>query len=337
LKIKVGKDVRTLVIAGLSIICLQANSQGLKELRYKAKKAIRQEHFNEAVPLLKTLVANDSANSEILFNLALAMYRTEDYRGCIKYSTRGIGIDSSFAPHYFRRGSCYLELENYLSAIPDYTKSIELDKKAFSYFNLAIARWKSGDINGAIGDFTTSLAMEPKDENGLYYRALCYEEIGDTLKAMADLDKSIALKPKDSEIYDERAYLRFLRQNYSGAKADYLKCVELDPTHVQAHLSLSEISLIMGQWLVAYKHASKAVQYSTNIDERAIALIFKCAANKLMDKDTSSDEAMLTDALDNLKETDWNFDDLQQALQKQNVSETKRLYISHLIRTYNIE
>jgi tetratricopeptide (TPR) repeat protein len=332
---KAGKCIRILVTAGLFTICLQINSQDLKELRYRAKKAIRKEHFTEAVPLLKTLVASDSTDSEILFNLALAMYNTGDYHGCVKYSTRGIEVDSTFAAHHFRRGLCYSELEDYLRAIPNYTKSIELDKKSFSYFNRAVARWMTGDVNGGIEDFTTSLAMKPKDENGLYYRALCYEEIGDTLKAMADLDNSIALKPKDADIYDERANLRFLRQNYLGAKADYLKCVELNPKYVQALLSLSEISLITGEWLVAYQHASNAVQYSSDIDERAIALLLKCSANKLMDRNTSADEAMLKDVLGNLEETGWNFDDLQQALKKQNVSEAKRFYIALLIRTYN--
>lgn len=314
------------------VVC--GNSQDLKEIHQKASKAIKREHFTEAIPLLMTLIASDSSDSEVLFNLALAMYNTGDYHGCIKYSTIGIEVDSTYAAHHFRRGVCYSQIPNYPSAIHDYTKAIELDKKSFSYFNRAIARWKSGDPNGGITDFTTALEMKPKDSDALYYRAMCYEEIGDTVRAIADLDNSIALKPKNPDIYDERAYLRFLSHNYSGAKADYLKCIELNPTYVQAHLSLSEISLITGEWLMAYQHASNAVKSSHNTDERAIGLLFKCAANKVMDRDTSSDEVMLNNTLENLEETSWEFDNLQQSLKKQNVSEVKRLYITNLIRTY---
>lgn len=322
----------TFVVGLFFVTC--ARTQDLKEIHQKAKKAIKREEFSEAIPLLKTLIANDSANSEILFNLALAMYNTGDYHACVEYSTQGIVVDSSYAAHYFRRGVCYSKISDYQNAINDYSKAIQIDKKSFSYFNRAIARWKSSDINGGIADFTTALEMNPKDETGLYYRAMCYLEIGDTAKAITDLNNSIALKPKDPDIYDERAYLRFVSYNYLGARADYLKCVELNPAYVQAHLSLSEISLIIGDWPMAYRHASDGVKFSSNIDERAIGLIFKCAANKLMDKDTSSDELMLTSTLENLEETSWEFDDLQQALKKQNVSVANRLYITNLIMTY---
>jgi tetratricopeptide (TPR) repeat protein len=333
--LKTGKTVRMLVVVALfTAICFHSNSQDLKEIRHKADKAIKREQFKEAIPLLKALLARDSSSSEIFFDLALAMYNTEDFSGCVTYSTRGIEVDSTYAAHHFRRGQCYSRLNDYQAAIRDYTKAIELEPKHFSYFNRATARWKSGDANGGIADFTTALDFKPKDADAFYYRALCYEEVGDTIKAMVDLDKSIALKPKDPDIYDERAYNRFLRENYSGAKADYLQCLELDPAYVKAHLSLSEISLIAGEWLAAYQHASNAVLYSSDPDERVVGLLFKCAANKLMDKNTSDDEAVLNSALINLAETSWEFEAWQQALGKQNVSAEKQLYINLLITNY---
>jgi tetratricopeptide (TPR) repeat protein len=332
----VEKSIQIILTSVLLVTAcyFHTSGQNLKEISRKADKAIKQEHFTEAIPLLKTLVAHDSSSSEILFNLALALYNTGDYHGCVKASTRGIEIDSAYAAHHFRRGVCYANLENYQDAIHDYTRAIELDKKSFSYFNRALARMKSGDVNGGIIDFTTAVEMDPKDEHGFYYRALCYEEIGDTTKAIADLDHSIALKPKDPDIYDERAYLRFLHKNFAGAKADYLKCIELDPAYVPAHLSLAEISLISGEWLAAYQHAFKAVQHSSNTDDRVIGLLFKCAANKLIGKSTSEDEAVLKKALEYHEEASWEFDDLQQSLKQQRVAEDKILYISQLIATY---
>jgi tetratricopeptide (TPR) repeat protein len=318
----------------LSTPCFQVSSQSLKELNAKSRKAIKGEHFAEAIPFLMKLVANDSSNSETLFNLALAKYNTGDYKGCVKYSTRGIAVDSAYAAHHFRRGVCHAELEDFQSAIRDYNKAIELDKKSFSYFNRAIARWKSGDPNGGITDFTQALALEPKDETAFYYRALIYEEIGDTTAALTDLKKSISLKPNDPDIYYERAHLNFIHRNYAFSKADCAKCIELDPAYILAYLSLSEISLITGDWLVAYQHASSAVSKSNNVDEQAIGLLFKCAANKLMDRSPSSDEAQLNKALKELKETIWKFDHLQQALKQQNISEEKRTYISTLIGRY---
>jgi tetratricopeptide (TPR) repeat protein len=331
---KLEKVIQKIIAVALLTSCLHTSAQNLRDVERQARKAMKQERFADAIPLLKTLVSHDSSSSEVLFNLALAMDHTGDYHGCVKYSTRGIEVDSSYAAHHFRRGLCYSELENYQAAISDYSRAIELDKKSFSYFNRGLARSKSGDATGAISDFTAGLALEPDDERGLFCRAMCYEEIGDTVKAIADLDKSIALKPNDPDVYEERAYVRFLRKDYGSAKVDYLKCLELDPTHVMAHLSLAEISMISGDWLTAYQYASYAVQHSSDTDDRIVGLLFKCAANKLMDKSTLEDEAILSKTLNNHEEAGWEFGDLQQSLMNQNVSEEKRLYISQLIATY---
>jgi tetratricopeptide (TPR) repeat protein len=324
----------SVIVPLFGILCFQGISQDLKEIRHRAKKAINQEQFVVAIPLLKKLVEVDSSDSEILFNLALAMYSTEDYHGCIKYSTKGIEVEGTYAAHHFRRGICYSKLQDYHKAILDYNKAIELDKKPFTYFNRAIARWKAGDPEGGITDFTTAIELNPKDVYGFYYRALCYLELGDTIKAITDLNNSIALKPKDPDIYDERAYLRFSQKHYQEAKSDYLKCVALDQTYIQGYLSLSEISLMTGNWIAAYQHASNAVQYASDNDERALGLLFKCAASKLIDRNYSDDEALLIKELHNLKETSWDFDELKEALKRQKVIDEKWLYIANLIKRY---
>ncbi|MBI3218583.1 MAG: hypothetical protein HYZ44_03660 [Bacteroidetes bacterium] len=310
-------------------------SQDLKEIKKKAEKAIKREQFAEAVPLLKKLVASDSTDSVILFNLALALYHTEDFHGCVKYSTRGIIVDSAYAAHYFRRGVCYWRLIDYQGAILDYTKALELDKKSFSYFNRAIARWKSGDIKGGITDFTASLELKPKDEFAFCYRGMCYREMGDTLKAVIDFDKAIALKPKDPFIYFQRANIRFRMRKYLEAKADYQRLVEMNHSSALGHLSLSEVSIIIGEYAAASQHASNAIKYSSNKDEQAIGLILKCISIKLMDKDTSSDEATLNSILGNFKTEIWRFDVLQKELTRQDISEEKAIYVDKLIRAYH--
>jgi tetratricopeptide (TPR) repeat protein len=323
-----------LLLFGIFFIS-SVNSQGLKEIKKKADKAIKREQFAEAVPLLKKLVASDSTDSEVIFNLAMALHRTKDFHECIKYSTQGILVDSTYAAHYFRRGVCSAGLGDYQSAILDYTKAIKLDKKSFSYFNRAIARWKSGDINGGIADFTASLELEPKDEFAFCYRAMCYNEIGDTLRATADFNKVIELKPRDVDIYFELANFKFQSHSYTEAKAYYQRCIQMSQSYILGYLSLSEVALILRDYTEASKHASNAIKYTSDKDEQAIGLILNCISKKLMNIDTSSDEATLNNILANFKTEIWRFDVLQNELAKQNISEEKGLYFIKLINSYN--
>ncbi len=325
---------KLLVLILTLFLVVPGSSQDLRKMYRQATKAMKHEQYAEAIPLLKTLVAHDSLNSRHLFYLALAMYETRDYQGCVAYSAKGIHADSTYAAHPFRRGLCHLILQNYAAAIHDLTSSIELDKQSFSYYNRALARWNSDDPDGAIVDFTTALTLNSNDEEAYHGRALCYEEIGDMEKAMTDINKAIALNPRDPEIYDSRAYLKSVIHDYSGAQADHLKSIELDPTYVLAYLNLAEISLINSDWLLAYQHASNGLKYADSEDDRAVALLLRCIANKLLDRDTSSDQAKFEHLAENLEEISWEFDDLQRELKEQNLPAEKMRYIDELIWLY---
>ena len=95
----------------------------------------------------------------------------------------------------------------------------------------------SGDLKGAIEDFTKSIAANPNQVISHHDRALARKLSKDYKGAIEDYTKVIELnneiKGEDNKftesIYLERGYCRFLAEDDEGAIADYTKVIEYNP------------------------------------------------------------------------------------------------------------
>ena len=95
----------------------------------------------------------------------------------------------------------------------------------------------SGDLKGAIEDFTKSIAANPNQVISHHDRALARKLSKDFKGAIEDYTKVIELnneiKGEDNKwtesIYLERGYCKFLVEDDEGAIADYTKVVEYNP------------------------------------------------------------------------------------------------------------
>jgi len=95
----------------------------------------------------------------------------------------------------------------------------------------------SGDLKGAIEDFTKSIVANPNQVISHHDRALARKLSKDYKGAIADYTKVIELnneiKGEDNKwtesIYLERGYCKFLAEDDEGAIADYTKVIEYNP------------------------------------------------------------------------------------------------------------
>ena len=95
----------------------------------------------------------------------------------------------------------------------------------------------SGDLKGAIEDFTKSIAANPNQQLSYHDRALARRLSEDYKGAIADYTKVIELnyeiKEEDNtwteSVFLERGYCRFLAEDDEGAIADYTKVIEYNP------------------------------------------------------------------------------------------------------------
>jgi len=110
-------------------------------------------------------------------------------------------------PIYYNEGTAYLQSGNYLKAIGDYDKAIEINPNyARAYNNRGIAHAKLGNDQQAIEDFVKATEILPQYAEAYYNRGAAYLQMDDFRQAEENYSKAIAINPRYAEAYYNRAY-----------------------------------------------------------------------------------------------------------------------------------
>ncbi|WP_340160304.1 hypothetical protein [uncultured Hoeflea sp.] len=88
--------------------------------------------------------------------------------------------------------------------------------------------------------------------------------------AEAAFDKAVEQAPDYAEGWNQRAFVRFLRDNIDGSLSDLEKAVELDPDHFAAWSGMYHVLIRMGRPEVAVSALSRAVTIHPWLKERGM-------------------------------------------------------------------
>jgi tetratricopeptide (TPR) repeat protein len=98
---------------------------------------------------------------------------------------------------YNNRGVAKHRLGDYLGAIKDFSKAIELaPDSALAYNNRGLSRVKVEDLTGAISDFTKATELNPSESAVFYNRGIVLAHKKDFEKAIRDFERAAILDPK---------------------------------------------------------------------------------------------------------------------------------------------
>jgi tetratricopeptide (TPR) repeat protein len=97
------------------------------------------------------------------------------------------------------------------------------------YYKRAMARFKQGDTDGAIEDFTKFIAVNPQSADAFYSRARALETKGDTDAALADFARAIEVDPQYAEAYASRGLILLAHNQDADAQKDFDKYLQLNP------------------------------------------------------------------------------------------------------------
>lgn len=89
------------------------------------------------------------------------------------------------------------------------------------YFEIGISCYDKGNLSGAIINWSLTLAINPKDPNAYYSRAIVKAELHTWKAALADYDKAIELAPDFTSALVNRGSLKDDNGDYKGAVNDY--------------------------------------------------------------------------------------------------------------------
>ena len=111
---------------------------------------------------------------------------------------------------------------------------------------------KSIDLNEKIDLYSQVIALDSKNLDAYFFRALAKNDLGDYHGAIVDYSKIILLDP-DADTYFNRGNSRYSIKDYEGAKEDYRKAFELDKSLTDALYSLGCVNLDLGEFIEAIK------------------------------------------------------------------------------------
>ncbi len=177
------------------------------------------------------------------FDKGLALFNTGKYEEAIPSFQKAVEIDPEYARAYLYLGRSYLNLNRWNEAIPplrtalrlspDETKREAVNLLIDAFFGAAVADFKSGDFNSAVGKFREVLRLEPSSFEAK-------SRIVDALLAYG------------TEV--------LFNGNVTDAISAYTEALKLSPNNLNATLGLAKAYLANGEFRKSMQAASDAMR-----------------------------------------------------------------------------
>ena len=103
------------------------------------------------------------------------------------------------------------------------------------------SRFRKGDYEGAIKDFSEALSTKPSASTTWFFRARAKEHIGDLDGALFDYNESAKLDPTRADVFMNSGLIEKYRGHFEQARTYFKRAVEVDPQCTVALNSLREI------------------------------------------------------------------------------------------------
>lgn len=124
-------------------------------------------------------------------------------------------------------------------------------------------------VEDEIWRFWLDLAPDARSR-ALVDEAMRRREAYDLAGAEKLLDEAVKLAPSFAEVWNQRAFVRFLRDNDGGAESDLLKALGLEPKHFGALSGLFHVLVRQGRSEAAVSALEQAVRIHPWLKERSM-------------------------------------------------------------------
>lgn len=101
----------------------------------------------------------------------------------------------------------------------------------------AKTKYKQGDYQGAIAEYTLAIQFEPNIAIAFSCRGDAHYKLGQEEKAMADYNQAVAINPAMAIAYYRRGNLYYSAKKYDLAVAEYNLAIERKPDFALAYVN----------------------------------------------------------------------------------------------------
>lgn len=214
------------------------------ELKQKIQQQIqdlilyaKEENWKKVLELSKLILKVDESNTIALCNIANAYYEINKYKLALKYAELALAGDPLCAEahiivakyHFYR--SKDLELGIYYC-----NKAIEINQDNPEYYSaLGRGYFKFKRYEAAKENYDKALSLD--SANYVYYRSLGML-FGKTKKYDMSFDyltKALSINPNDISSLIARAYIYYIKNNFSDALVEFYKAMVINPKNQTAN------------------------------------------------------------------------------------------------------
>jgi tetratricopeptide (TPR) repeat protein len=135
----------------------------------------------------------------------------------------------------------------------------------------AMQKLRTGDLKGAVKDYSAAIAQNPKDADSYVNRGIAHNELGQNQQAIADYTKALELQPDQLLAYYNRANAYHQLKQYKDAIADYTSIIDLDPNYAYAYANRGATYFLMNQKKEAIADLEQAIEiFSSKNDPKNV-------------------------------------------------------------------
>lgn len=205
----------------------------------KAFDLAKKGQFDEALEIYNQLVSKHPV-SEFYSQRGLTYYALDDFESAIADFTKAIELRSDNPDRYVNRGNAYLQIESFEAALEDYNKAIELSPKLVKAYNGRSVVYEMIDkIDDACNDLMTAIELDGTYGAPYFNLGLLYITMGKDDEALVCVNKANQLLPNNTDILRTRGDLHAALGDADKAYQDFILALEADSENLKAHRNLS--------------------------------------------------------------------------------------------------
>jgi tetratricopeptide (TPR) repeat protein len=238
----------------------------------------------------KAINANQK-NTKLLVSLldkrALAEIDSKFYKDAVKDELAALAINPKYGDSYWNLGTAYKGAGDYQLAVDNYTKAIpyNTDDKAnlaTLYNNRGNAFRKMKKYKEAINDHTQAIALNSKNTDSHWDRALSYDKNGDYQLAIDDYTTAMFYNQEDvgdlATLYRDRANMKIKLKQYKEAINDFNTSMKLNPQDGDTYWDRARAYSRNGDYQLSANDYTAAMPFFKN-DKINLAILYNNRAD----------------------------------------------------------
>lgn len=191
--------------------------------------------YRTIVGRLKVQADKEPNNSSWYYYLGTVSEQVKKYNKAIEYYTSGVKIDGNDA-FYGRIAECYKEKGMYGKALDYINLAIEKDSGYLNYRTTRfLINYELNNLPAVIEDLDYCISRNDDNQYWYYYRRGWYKELsGDIDGAIEDYTSSITLNQDYAYVYMSRGQLLLKEGDVASANKDFRRCIAVDTSDMES-------------------------------------------------------------------------------------------------------